>query len=92
MGPIWGRQDPGGPHVGIMNFAIWDGFETMCPNPALRDMADLLKLLRHPPTYMYMPGVTSMSISALQPLRARVNVPLKAIKASDSGIGLAPNR
>ena len=22
-GPIWGRQDPGGPHVGPMNFAIW---------------------------------------------------------------------
>ena len=24
MGPTWGRQDPGGPHVGPMNFAIWD--------------------------------------------------------------------
>ena len=23
MGPIWGRQDPGGPHVGPMNFAFW---------------------------------------------------------------------
>ena len=23
MGPIWGRQDLGGPHVGSMNFAIW---------------------------------------------------------------------
>ena len=23
MGPIWGRQDPSGPHVGPMNFAIW---------------------------------------------------------------------
>ena len=23
MGPIWGRQDPGGPHVGPMNFNIW---------------------------------------------------------------------
>ena len=22
-GPIWGRQDPGGPHVDPMNFAIW---------------------------------------------------------------------
>ena len=21
--PIWGRQDPGGPHVGPMNFVIW---------------------------------------------------------------------
>ena len=26
MGPIWGRQDPGGPHVGPMNFAIWEVF------------------------------------------------------------------
>ena len=24
MGPIWGRQDPGGSHVGPMNPAIWD--------------------------------------------------------------------
>ena len=24
MGPIWGRQDPGGTHVGPMNVAIWD--------------------------------------------------------------------
>ena len=24
MGPIWGWQNPGGPHVGRMNFAIWD--------------------------------------------------------------------
>ena len=24
MGPIWGRQDPGGPHVGPMTFAICD--------------------------------------------------------------------
>ena len=23
MGPIWGRQDSDGPHVGPMNFAIW---------------------------------------------------------------------
>ena len=24
MVPIWGRQDPGGPHVGPVNFAIWN--------------------------------------------------------------------
>ena len=23
MWPIWGRQDPGGPYVGPMNFVIW---------------------------------------------------------------------
>ena len=27
MGPIWGRQDPGGSHVGPMNFAIWVGHQ-----------------------------------------------------------------
>ena len=26
MGPIWGWQDPGWPHVGHMNFVIWEGF------------------------------------------------------------------
>ena len=25
MWPIWARQDPGGPHVGPMSFAIWVG-------------------------------------------------------------------
>ena len=29
MGPIWGRQDPGGPHFGRMNFAIWDIYDFM---------------------------------------------------------------
>ena len=24
MGPIWGRQDPGGPHVDPLNLVIWD--------------------------------------------------------------------
>ena len=23
MGPTWGRQNPGGPHVGHVNLAIW---------------------------------------------------------------------
>ena len=37
MGLIWGRQDPGGPHVGPMNFAIWHmqsmkpGLIPICP-------------------------------------------------------------
>ena len=30
MGPIWGRQDPGGPHVGPINFAIWEFFVNSC--------------------------------------------------------------
>ena len=27
MGPIWDRQDPDGPHVVPMNFAIWVGHD-----------------------------------------------------------------
>ena len=30
MGLIWGRQDPGGPHVGPMNFAIWGVTAVLC--------------------------------------------------------------
>ena len=30
MGPTWGWQDPGGPHVGPMNFAIWEGYNRRC--------------------------------------------------------------
>ena len=26
MGPTWVRQDPGGPHVGHVNLAIWVGY------------------------------------------------------------------
>ena len=29
IGPIWGRQDPGGPHVGPMNFAIWGNITSL---------------------------------------------------------------
>ena len=27
MWPIWGQQEPGGTHVGPMNFAIWEGMQ-----------------------------------------------------------------
>ena len=39
MGPIWGRQDPGGPHVGPMNFAIWETFSytNFCYDGAMND-------------------------------------------------------
>ena len=32
--PIWGRQDPDGPHVGPMNFAVWAGVRVdIVPRP-----------------------------------------------------------
>ena len=41
MGPIWGRQDPGGPHVGPMNFAIWDS-ALHINNIAMKPIAELI--------------------------------------------------
>ena len=33
VGLIWGWQDPGGSHIGPMNFAIWDGIQDLlCPS------------------------------------------------------------
>ena len=47
MGPIWGRQDPGGPHVGPMNFVIWAGLEFLRPKPGVfRPKWDKLGLTR----------------------------------------------
>ena len=41
MGPIWGRQDPGRPHVGPMNFAIWELHNGgICPHCVLIEMYD----------------------------------------------------
>ena len=28
MGATWGRQDPEGPHVGLVNLALWEYLET----------------------------------------------------------------
>ena len=36
MGPIWGRKDPGGPHVGPMNFAIWEQITVICVTSSAR--------------------------------------------------------
>ena len=37
MGPIWGRQDPGGPHVGPMNFVIWECWPSSLASIYLND-------------------------------------------------------
>ena len=31
LGPIWGRQDPGGPHFGPLNLAIWADTKASLP-------------------------------------------------------------
>ena len=40
MAPIWGRQDSGGPHVGPMNFAIWDAIAHSMVASALEHLGD----------------------------------------------------
>ena len=42
MGPTWDRQDPCGPHVGPMSFAIWD---SMCENGMLLYMCTKMCLV-----------------------------------------------
>ena len=41
-GPIWGRLDPGGPHVCPMNFAIWVNLLTDINSNYGMDMGVLL--------------------------------------------------
>ena len=52
MGPIWDRQDPGGPHVGPMNLAIWEYIDdeiTLVLNdlPKPIDISYVFKLWEH---------------------------------------------
>ena len=35
MGPIWARQDPGGPDVGPMSFAIWEVVAALSRNSSV---------------------------------------------------------
>ena len=49
MGPIWGRQDPGGPHVGPMNFAIWDGAVLYNDDCAMKLCSCSVKLIKTSP-------------------------------------------
>ena len=46
MEPIWGRQDPGGAHVGPLNFAIWDAYRSLhrLPRPQANVISQLLSL------------------------------------------------
>ena len=41
MGPTWGWQDPGGPHLGHMNLAIWEEFTEFDTVPQLAHPSQL---------------------------------------------------
>ena len=52
VGPTWGRQDPDGPHVGPMNFAIWEAVPFPSISQVFHNMCSevtLIKLLPHLP-------------------------------------------
>ena len=51
MGPIWGRQDPGGTHVGPMNLTIWDLYDRNPPNAG--------------PVYLGDPNIMNLTITML---------------------------
>ena len=46
MGPIWGRQDPGWPHVGPMNFVIWAGDTLTFANLLTKSLSLLPVIIR----------------------------------------------
>ena len=56
MGSIWGRQDPCGPHVGPMNFAIWIIIQIS------EMVVDVLATNRHQDTNCHTNDVNSISI------------------------------
>ena len=44
MGPIWGRQDPGGPHVGPMDFVIWVYYSEFSGNSSTKELVGACKM------------------------------------------------
>ena len=45
MRPTWGRQDPGGPHVGPMKIAIWDAKEALLIENTSHNLDDVFSKL-----------------------------------------------
>ena len=48
MGPTWGRQDPGGPHVGPMNIAMRDVHSTQIDSKEIACMFKIIGLFLIP--------------------------------------------
>ena len=51
MGPIWGRQDPGGPHGGAMNFATW----VVLP---VKEFPSIMKIRRSHDRLIFIKGIS----------------------------------
>ena len=57
MGHIWGRQDPGGPHDGPLNLAIWDDNNEIItlktPLAIVKPMPTVSPSAKMMPSYLY---------------------------------------
>ena len=65
MEPIWGRRDPGGPHVGPMNFAIW--------------VSILYILQRYPALFSYYCRA-SYTTQSLTNITKRIDIPMRCFE------------
>ena len=80
MGPIWGQQDPGGPHVGPMNFAIWvvsQPWQSYIYNDGLKTWEDSLFIERGPkifslpqPGGSFQPAASDLFQGTIQDVRS----------------------
>ena len=59
MGPIWGRQGPGGPHTGPMNFAIWAVSNHACGLYVLQNIET--SMFEVPVMYLYRSSIPGMT-------------------------------
>ena len=84
MGPIWGRQDPGGPHVGPMNFAIW-GIGMYCMDPKKTDYITAKTV--H--AYMYMHTVQSARDMGSNDFIERIRYKLINVSLTSAAIFMA---
>ena len=64
MGPTWGHQDPGGPHVGHTNLAIWDVsmLHTLWPLTQTK-CTSLQRKVRHDVCLIFNEGVEHVTTS-----------------------------
>ena len=80
MGPIWGRQDPGGPHAGPMNFVIWvfnlyiifcELMYLLCYSSVMIDSSSSLTLIIVHMEILLIPCMWQYSTRSLQPFKKK---------------------
>ena len=64
MGPIWDQQDPGGPYVGLRNFAIWKEYNLI--SRYIERLFWLLPTVCYNLVYIWNHAVRSLVVNKLQ--------------------------